>query len=437
VALELSGLGIPFIFGNPPSLLKFRPHSKLVPGGCEHEFVTIVSAAQQAMILHADMDAFYASVEQRDNPALAGRPVLVGGGVIMAASYEAKARGVSTPVNRREAMAICPDAVVIEPRGEAYAAASRKVMEILARFSPTVEKISVDEAFLDGAGMEHIHGSPREIAEKIRAAVREEAGLAITIGVARTKFLAKIASGAAKPDGLLVVEPGGESAFLHPLPIEVVWGIGKVTAEKLHRRGIRKVGELAAYDVEALEQLLGASTGRRLHALANNRDPRSITPRERRKSFGAQRALKSQRRSEAELVAILGELIDRVLPRLRRAGRSARTLTLIVRFADQSRVTRSQTLPKASNGSDEFFAAAKQQLAALYGQIERQGITLLGVTLAGLEDGAQLELSFDAANRSELDEAVDAVNERFGKDAIRRGALIGKERGFAAPQVDD
>jgi DNA polymerase-4 len=285
--------------------------------------------------------------------------------------------------------------------------------------------------------MEHIHGSPREIAEKLRAAVREEAGLAITIGVARTKFLAKIASGSAKPDGLLVVEPSEESAFLHPLPIEVVWGVGRVTAEKLHRRGIHRVGQLAEADPESLALLLGDSAAKRLHALANHEDPRGVAPRERRKSLGAQRALKNQPRTRAELETMLGELIDRVSPRLRRGGRSARTVVVVVRYADQSRVTRSLTLPRASTSTAEFHAAAKSLLAGLADEIQQRGITLIGVTLAGLEDGSQLELAFDSAGSSELDQTVDAVNERFGKDAIRRGALIGQEGGFAAPQVDD
>jgi DNA polymerase-4 len=390
-----------------------------------------------ATILHADLDAFFASVEQRDDPSLRGRPVLVGGGVITAASYEAKARGVATPIGRAQALAICPDAVVVPPRGDAYAAASRAVMAVLEQFSPTVEKISIDEAFLDGAGMEHIHGSPREIAEQIRAAVRERTRLAITIGVARTKFLAKVASGAAKPDGLLVVEAGDEAAFLHPLPIEAVWGVGPVTAKKLRARRIRTVGEIAAIEQGTLCDILGAGQGRRLHALANNRDPRPVAPRGRRGSIGAQRAIDRRPRTAAELETILAELIDRATPRLRRSARSARTVVLSVRFADFSRITRSQTLPAAMTNSAELLAALRELLAGELDRIHERGITLLGITLANLDDGAQLELDFTGPGGDEIDAAVDAVKQRFGRDAISRGAMIGRDPGFAAPQVDD
>jgi DNA polymerase-4 len=392
---------------------------------------------QQATILHADLDAFFASVEQRDDPALRGRPVLVGGGIITAASYEAKARGVSTPMSQAQALAICPDAVVITPRGDAYAAASREVMTILEEFSPTVEKISIDEAFLDGAGMEHIHGTPRQIAERIRTAVRERAGLKITIGVARTKFLAKVASGAAKPDGLLVVEPADELAFLHPLPIEAVWGVGRVTSKKLRARGVKTVGDIAAMDQETLCLVLGSNAGHRLHALANNRDPRRVAPRERRKSIGAQRAIGKKPRTRSELEAIVASLVDRVTPRLRRLGRSARTVVLSIRFGDFSRITRSRTLPAASTASEEFLAALRELLAGEMDQINELGVTLIGISLANLDDGSQLELPFEGPGNHEIDAAVDAVKARFGKDAIRRGAMVGKDQGFAAPQVED
>lgn len=392
---------------------------------------------QQATILHADLDAFFASVEQRDDPSLRGKPVLVGGGIITAASYEAKSRGVSTPMGQAQALAICPDGIVLPPRGDAYSAASKEVMAILHEFSPTVEKISIDEAFMDGAGMEHIHGTPRQIAEKIRAAVRERAGLGITIGVARTKFLAKVASGAAKPDGLLVVEAEDEIDFLHPLPIEAVWGVGRVTSKKLRRRGIKTVGDIATTDVDTLCTVLGSSAGRRLHALANNQDPRQVAPRERRKSIGAQRAISKQPRTRAELESIIGSLVDRVSPRLRRADRSARTVVLSVRFGDFSRITRSKTLPAATTNSEEIYSALKELLAPEMDQIHELGITLIGISLANLDDGAQLELAFDGPGHNEIDAMVDAVKERFGKDAIRRGAMVGKDQGFAAPQVED
>lgn len=391
----------------------------------------------RATILHADLDAFFASVEQRDNPALRGRPVLVGGGIVTAASYEAKARGVSPPVNSAQALALCPDAVLIAPRGEAYSAASKQVMAIFERYSPTVEKISIDEAFLDGAGMEHIHGTPREIAEKIRVAVREEAGLGITIGVARTKFLAKVASGQAKPDGLLVLEAADEQGFLYPLPIEAVWGVGRVTSKKLRGRGVKTVGDIAAMDIDTLCTLLGPAAGRRLHALANNDDPRSVAPRARRKSIGAQRAISKQPRTRGELETIIGSLVDRVTPRLRKSGRSARTVVLSLRFGDFTRITRSKTLPAPTTGSDEIYLALKALLAPEIEQVNELGLTLIGISLANLDDGAQLELAFDGPGASELDETLDAVKQRFGKDAIKRGALVGRDQGFAAPQIED
>lgn len=390
-----------------------------------------------ATVLHADLDAFFASVEQRDNPELRGKPVLVGGGIVTAASYEAKARGVSTPMNLNQARAICPDAVVISPRGDAYSAASKEVMAVLEEFSPTVEKISIDEAFLDGAGMEHIHGTPREIAEKIRAAVLERTGLKITIGVARTKFLAKVASGAAKPDGLLVVEEDGELDFLHPLPIEAVWGVGKVTSKKLRTRGVKTVGDIAALDVDTLCTILGKAQGKRLHALSNNIDQRRVAPRQTRKSIGAQRAISKQPRTQAELETIVDSLVDRVTPRLRRAGRSARTVVLSIRFGNFTRITRSRTLPAPTTASDEFRSALHSLLAPEIDQIHELGITLIGIALANLDDGAQLELGFDGPGAHEIDATVDAVKERFGKDAIRRGAMVGKDQGFAAPQVED
>ncbi len=413
-----------------------EPGRLTVGPGCEHLFVAI-PASDKATILHADLDAFFASVEQRDDPALRGKPVLVGGGIVTAASYEAKSRGVKTPMNLSQARSICPDAVVVSPRMDAYSAASKEVMAVLEEFSPTVEKLSIDEAFMDGAGMEHIHGSPRRIAEKVRAAVREQTGLAITIGVARTKFLAKVASGAAKPDGLLVVEPDAELAFLHPLPIEAIWGVGRVTSKKLRARGVKRVGDIAAMDPETLAVILGTSQATRLHALAHNRDPRAVAPRQRRKSIGAQRAIRKQPRTRAELEAIIGSLVDRVTPRLRRSGRSARTVVLSVRFGDFSRITRSKTLPAPTTVSQEFLEALTELLAGELDQMNELGVTLIGISLANLDDGAQLELPFDGPGHPELDATVDAVKERFGTDAIRRGAMVGKHQGFAAPQVDD
>ena len=246
-------------------------------------------------ILHADLDAFYASVEQRDNPSLRGRPVIVGGGVVLAASYEAKACGVRTAMGGARARALCPGAVVVPPRFAAYTEASKDVFAVFERTSPLVEALSIDEAFLDVRGMRHISGTPTEIAVRLRREVSEEVGLAITVGLACTKFLAKVASGVAKPDGLLVIPAGGELAFLHPLPVERLWGVGQVTAAKLHAHGLTSVGQVARLGEETLVSMLGRAAGRQLYALSHNRDPRRVTARRRRRSIGAQRALGRRR----------------------------------------------------------------------------------------------------------------------------------------------
>ncbi len=267
----------------------------------------------EATILHADLDSFFASVEQRDDPKLRGRPVIVGGGVVLAASYEAKAFGVKTAMGGRRARELCPRAIVVPPRFEAYTAASKAVFAVFDDTAPFVEGLSIDEAFIDVRGMRRIAGAPVEIAARLRARVREEVGLPITVGVARTKFLAKVASGVAKPDGLLLVPPDGELAFLHPLPVEKLWGVGTKTADKLHARGIATVGQVAELAEGALVGMLGRASGRQLHALAHNRDPRPVEVGRRRRSIGGQRALgrRGPKTPEALDTALVG-LIDRV-----------------------------------------------------------------------------------------------------------------------------
>ncbi len=248
-------------------------------------------------ILHADLDSFYASVEQRDNPQLRGRPVIVGAGVVLAASYEAKRRGVRTAMGGAVARRLCPQAVVVSPRMSAYSEASRAVFEIFADTSPLVEGLSIDEAFLDVRGLQRIAGPPLDIAVRLRHQVLERVGLPITVGVARTKFLAKVASALAKPDGLLVVPPRGELALLHLLPVERLWGVGPATAAKLHDHGITSVGQVARIAEPALVALVGRAAGRKLHALAHNRDPRPVKVGVRRRSMGTQHALGRRRRS--------------------------------------------------------------------------------------------------------------------------------------------
>jgi DNA polymerase-4 len=393
----------------------------------------------EATILHADVDAFYASVEQRDDPRLRGRPVIVGAGVVLAASYEAKACGVRTAMGGGRARRLCPRAVVVQPRMSAYAEASRAVFEVFEQTTPLVEGLSIDEAFLDVRGLHRIAGSPREIAGRLRREVRERVGLPITVGVATTKFLAKVASAVAKPDGLLVVPPGGELAFLHPLPVERLWGVGPATARKLRATGISTVGEVAQLAQPALVSLLGRAVGRHLHALAHNRDPRPVRRGRRRRSIGAQRALGRPRRSWNGLDAVLVGLVDRLARRLRRARRVCRTVTIRLRFGDFSRATRSHTLPEATARTGNILTAARGLLATAQPMIERRGITLLGVALANLEDDCplQLALPFEQVDASALDTALDDVRDRFGSAAITRAVLLRRDPGVTVPLLPD
>ena len=368
-----------------------------------------------ATILHADLDAFFAAVEQRDNPELRGRPVLVGGGVVLAASYEAKARGVETAMGVRRALALCPQAIVVRPRMSAYSEASKAVYRVFDDTTPLVEGLSIDEAFLDVRGLERLSGSPLEIAGRLRREVRERVGLPITVGIARTKFLAKVASAVAKPDGLLAVPPEGELEFLHPLPVERLWGVGQVTARRLHDVGITTVRQVAELPETALVMLLGRASGRHLHALAHNRDPRPVQARRRRRSMGAQRALGWRSKTLAEVDTSLVALVERVTGRMRAADRLGRTVVLRLRFDDSSRATRSQTLPYATANTQTILAAARQLLAVAVPLIERQGITLVGISMSNLDNGrGQLRLPFDDAWSDALDASLDEVRLRFG-----------------------
>jgi DNA polymerase-4 len=392
----------------------------------------------ESTILHADLDSFYASVEQRDDPRLAGRPVIVGAGVVLAASYEAKAFGVRTAMGGTRARRLCPQAVVVPPRMSAYADASKAVYRVFEDTSPLVEGLSIDEAFLDVRGLERISGTPVEIAARLRRAVRERVGLPITVGVARTKFLAKVASGVAKPDGLLVVPPDGELAFLHPLPVERLWGVGPVTAEKLRRTGVTTVGQVARLGEDALVAMLGRAVGRHLHALAHNRDPRPVRTGRRRGSIGSQRALGRGPWPFDAVDAVLCGLVDRVARRMRVARRAGRTVVLRLRFDDFSRATRSHTLPRATAHTQTILATARMLLAAARPTIERRGVTLVGVAVANLEDGGaiQLALALDR-HTSALDDALDEIWERFGSHAVTRAALVGRDAGLSVPLLPD
>jgi len=406
---------------------------------CEHMFVS-----GDATILHADLDAFYASVEQRDDPGLRGRPVLVGSGVVLACSYEAKACGVRTAMGGRQARQLCPEAIVVEPRFSAYLAASRAVFDIFRDTTPVVEGLSIDEAFLDVGGLRRIAGPPEGIARRLRHDVLAKVGLPITVGVARTKFLAKVASGVAKPDGLLVVAPDAELEFLHPLAVERLWGVGPVTARKLRDRGIRTVGHVARIGEAALVSLLGAHAGRHLNALAHNRDPRPVTVGRRRGSIGSQSAIglyrgPGTRRPPGFLDATAATLVDRVARRMRAAGRVGRTVVLRLRFDDFTRATRSHTLVRATAHTQTLLDAVRRLLDAVQPLIDARGLTLLGVAVANLDDDSayQPELPFDAYSDGQLDAALDAVRDRFGSAAITRAAALGRDQGWTVPLLPD
>ncbi|MEO9140123.1 MAG: DNA polymerase IV [Jatrophihabitans sp.] len=391
------------------------------------------------MILHADLDSFYASVEQRDQPRLRGRPVIVGGGVVLAASYEAKAFGVRSAMNGREARLLCPQAIVVAPHFEAYVEASRQVFAIFADVTPLVEGVSIDEAFLDVGGLGQVSGTPVEIAVALRTRVRVEVGLAITVGIAATKFLAKVASGVAKPDGLRLVPIGAELEFLHPLPVQKLWGVGKVTTAKLRDRGIFTVGEVAALEQMSLVAMLGPGAGHHLHALANNRDPRIVTTARRRRSIGAQRALGSRRRLPLdEIDKFLVGLVDRVCARLRKAGRVCRTVILRLRFEDFTRATRSHSVLRATWETAPILATARALLASVQPLIHTDGLTLIGISLTNLEDADahQLELPFAARDVGALDPVLDGIRQRWGTDSVQRAALLGRSPGIEMPMLD-
>ena len=390
-------------------------------------------------VLHADVDSFYASVEQRDDPRLRGRPVIVGPGIVLAASYEAKAYGVYTPMAVARARRLCPDVVVVTAQMSAYSEASKALFEVFNDTTGLVEGLSIDEAFLDVGGLRRLSGSPSEIAARLRQEVRERVGLPISVGVARTKFLAKVASGVAKPDGLLVVPTDGELDFLHPLPIEALWGVGEVTARKLRATGIATVRDVAAVDETDLIELLGRASGRHIHALAHNRDPRPVHVGRRRRSMGSQRAIGRRSKSAASVDAVLVAIVDRLARRLRAARRVCRTIVLRLRFDDLSRATRSHTLPQATAHTPTILATARGLVTSATPMIANQGITLIGVTLTNLDndDAIQLALSFDSRWVPSLDTALDELRDRYGSSAITRATLLGRDQGLSVPLLPD
>ena len=359
--------------------------------------------------------------------------------MVLAASYEAKAHGVHSAMGGAQARRLCPDAIVVKPRIQAYSEASKRVFRIFERISPQVEALSIDEAFLDGGGLEAISGTPVEVAKDLRRTVGREVGLPITVGVATTKFLAKVASAVAKPDGLLVVPAGSELDFLHPLPVEALWGVGPKTAVKLHDHQLYTVGQVAEQPEAALVSILGRASGRHLHALAHNRDPRRVRTRRRRRSMGSQRALGRGHRSWEELDHILIGIVDRLAGRLRGARRVCRTVTIRLRFDDFTRATRSQTLLESTGQTMVVLATARELLAEARRLIEARGLTLLGVTLSNLSDDSAIQLALPLYRRrpATLDTALDQIRDRYGSDAITRAVLLGRDRGIEVPLLPD
>jgi len=402
----------------------------------------------EATILHADLDAFYASVAVRDDPTLRGLPVAVGGGVILAATYEARRHGVRSAMSATEARRRCPDLRVVPTQFEEYVASSKRVMEVFDRYTPLVQSISIDEAFLDVAGSVGLFGSPAEIAQSLRRAVRDDIGLPISVGVATTKHLAKIASRVAKPDGLVTVPAGRETEFLHPLPVTYLWGVGPVGEERLARYGITTIGQLAELRPETLARWVGDHWGPHLWHLANNRDSRPV---ERATAAGSVGAQSAGRASDLEVRhRTLLSLAERIGTRLRRKERAGRRVTVRVRFDDMSAVTRAATLP----GPIAETAAIHHQAVALADALvaersEGRGVTLVGISISMLQKAPHIQMelglgglgddavvragSADNLRQHDLDAAVDRARRRFGRGAIRRAAALGFEPEIRSP----
>lgn len=391
-----------------------------------------------ATIIHADLDAFYASVEVRDEPRLRGKPVAVGGGVVLAATYEARRHGVGSAMSAAEALRRCPGLVVVPARFAAYVEASRAVMEIFERFTPRVEPISIDEAFLDVRGALRLFGSPTEIGTAVRTAVRSEVDLPISVGIATTKHLAKIASRCAKPDGLVTVEPGTEERFLGPLPVTYLWGVGPVGEQRLARHGIATIGDLAALPPATLAAWMGPHWGEHLWHLSHNHDHRAVERRETAGSVGAQSAGDATD-PDTRHRALLA-LSDRIGARLRRRGAAGRRVTVRVRFEQMRSVTRALTLPGPIDETTALYRVAAGLADAVVAECPTERVTLVGIAVSALSirPHLQLELPMDgiggdpvirsgsepATRRRDVDAAVDAARNRYGRGAVRRAAIL-------------
>ncbi|GMR02343.1 MAG: DNA polymerase IV [Acidimicrobiia bacterium] len=386
-----------------------------------------------AGILHADLDAFYAAVAVLEDPALEGKPVAVGTGVVLSCTYEAREFGVRGGMRMVDARALCPKLIEVDGTFGAYPRYSRKVFAIFESYTPQVEPLSIDEAFLDITGSIHLFGSPGEIADKIRSDVRSVTGLAVSVGASARKFLSKIASQVAKPDGVIVVEPGKELEFLHPLPVSYLWGVGPVTKRKLNELGLKTIGDIAETPDDALVAMIGSGAAGHLGALAHNLDPRPVLPIRKAKSVGAQSAMRSKRRSLEDLVPVLQRLTDRVAARLREKDRSARTVTVRVRFGDLSSVTRSATMPTPTASTQAIVDVASGLLKKVLEEYPKHETSLLGISTSGLgvDEPLQLALGVDDATTGgtpkeleyeALDEFVDELRRKYGRSVITHGS---------------
>jgi DNA polymerase-4 len=395
-------------------------------------------------ILHADLDAFYASVEQLLNPSLRGKPIAVGGGVVLAASYEAKAFGVRGGMPGRQARELCPHLQFVGGHFSEYQRLGDQAIEIVRDFTPLIERISIDEAFADVSGSTHLFGKPGDIGATIRGRVRAEVGLPISVGAARTKHLAKIASQVAKPDGIVVVDPEHELDFLHPLPVGLIWGVGPVTRRRLAEKGITTIGELAAMPGQSLEHLLGRAVGAKLGSLAWNRDARDVETHHRAGSVGAQSAMGRRAATDELIDSTLRHLADRVATRLRAKNRSGRTITTRIRFADLKSVTRSITLPAAVSATSILAEIAGDLVrSALTDHSAERVISLLAISVSHLEEepALQLELPIEigdnnrrpgtatGAARWVLDRSVDEARQRFGRESVGYASVVLSETG--------
>ncbi len=384
-------------------------------------------------ILHADLDAFYAAVAVLENPDLAGMPVAVGTGVVLSCTYEARVFGVRGGMRMVEARERCPSMIEVDGTFGAYREYSRAVFSIFESFTPAVEPLSIDEAFLDVSGSLHLFGDPLSIANQIRSRVRRETGLAVSVGGSTRKFLSKIASQVAKPDGVIIVPAGGERAFLHPLSVSYLWGVGPVTKQKLNDFGIESIGDIANTPYDALVAMLGGGAASHLSALANNQDPRPVSTTRATQSVGAQSAMPARIRTLDELKPMLLRLTDKVADRLRRKSRTARTVTVRVRFADLTSVTRSATMPTPTASTRAIMDIGIRLLAKVLDEYPRNEISLIGLSTAGLGVGEPLQLALGVDDATtggtpedlkygSLDASVDELRRRYGRDVITHGS---------------